>query len=62
MKLAVCELPDGLTLTSSAWLALLERLQLERPDLLILNEMPLGRWIAERTGFDRNTATEWARH
>lgn len=61
MKLAVCELPDGLGLTSPAWLDLLERLQSEKPDLLVLNEMPMGDWIADDYRFDRAKALGFAR-
>ena len=56
MKIAVCELPDGLDLSGAPWLQLIENLQDEKPDLLILNEMPVGDWIAVKRGFDRGTA------
>lgn len=61
MKLAVCELPDGLELGGPAWSRLVERLTREAPDLLVLNEMPMGDWIAERPGFDLAAATRFAR-
>jgi predicted amidohydrolase len=61
MKLAVCELPDGLELGSPAWSRLVERLTTERPDLLILNEMPIGDWIADRRGFDKAAAARFCR-
>jgi N-carbamoylputrescine amidase len=61
MKLAVCELPDGLDLGSSAWSQMVERLTKEAPDLLILNEMPIGDWIADRRGFDKAAALRFVR-
>jgi N-carbamoylputrescine amidase len=51
MKIALCELPDGTDLSSAAWSALVDRLMRELPDLLVLNEMPIGEWIAEETEF-----------
>ena len=60
MKIAVCELPDGLDLSGAPWLQLIENLQDEKPDLLILNEMPVGDWIAVKRGFDRGTALRFA--
>lgn len=59
MKLAVCELPDGLALTDPSWTKLLETLHCEKPDLLILNEMPMGNWIAEKPGFDSEEALKF---
>ncbi|HET7107870.1 MAG TPA: carbon-nitrogen hydrolase family protein [Candidatus Acidoferrum sp.] len=52
MKLSVCQLPDGLSLDHHAWADLLRRIELDRPDLAILNEMPFGPWIATRETFD----------
>ena len=60
MRLAVCELPDGLTLSSPEWMQLVERLEREKPDLLVLNEMPMGDWVAATRGVDRQKAQEFA--
>ena len=46
MKVGVCELEPELTAGSSAWRALADRVSAEKPDLLLLNEMPFGPWIA----------------
>ena len=56
MKLSVCQLPDGLTLDSAAWSDLLNRVEKERPDVAVLNEMPFGAWIAAGNTFDLNLA------
>jgi N-carbamoylputrescine amidase len=61
MKLAVCELPDGLDLDSAVWSRLVERLVEEAPDLLVLNEMPIGDWVADRRGFDKAAALRFVR-
>jgi hypothetical protein len=50
MRLAVCELPDGLTLSSPEWMQLVERLEREKPDLLVLNEMPMAFTVWRNVG------------
>lgn len=52
MKLAVCELPDNLSLQHLAWHDLLARIEQDQPDLAILNEMPFGHWLAGEDVFD----------
>lgn len=52
MKLSVCQLPDGLTLHHPAWADLLRRIEIDRPDIAVLNEMPFGPWIANGESFD----------
>lgn len=52
MKLSVCQLPDGLSLDHPAWADLLRRIEIDRPDIAVLNEMPFGPWIANRDTFD----------
>lgn len=52
MKLSVCQLPDGLTLHHPAWADLLRRIEIDRPGIAVLNEMPFGPWIANGESFD----------
>ncbi|WP_029527900.1 carbon-nitrogen hydrolase family protein [Polaromonas glacialis] len=61
MRLAVCELPDGLELGSPTWLTFIERVGDLDPDLLVLNEMPLGDWIADRRGPNAAVAERFAK-
>jgi len=46
MKVGVCELPAEMEPGSSAWRDFAARVRQGRPDLLLLNEMPFGPWIA----------------
>ena len=52
MNLSVCQLPDGLSPDHPAWADLLRRIEIDRPDLAVLNEMPFGPWVANRETFD----------
>jgi len=52
LKLSACQLPDGLSLDHPAWADLLRRIELDRPDIVVLNEMPFGQWIANGDIFD----------
>jgi N-carbamoylputrescine amidase len=61
MKVALCELPDGLDLSSLAWRGLVDRLTWEAPDLLVLNEMPIGDWIADKSEFRISLAQNFIR-
>lgn len=56
MKLSVCQLPDGLSLDHPRWLDLLRRIETDRPDIAILNEMPFGPWVANSGTFDPGLA------
>jgi N-carbamoylputrescine amidase len=56
LKLSVCQLPDGLSLDHAAWADLLCRIEIDRPDIAVLNEMPFGAWIASRDTFDPKLA------
>jgi N-carbamoylputrescine amidase len=49
---AVCQLPSILDLRDPAWLDLCEQLAHLRPDLLVLNEMPWGPWLAGHPSVD----------
>jgi N-carbamoylputrescine amidase len=56
LKLSICQLPDDLSLEHPAWDDLLRRIDINRPDIAVLNEMPFGPWIANRDTFDPNQA------
>ena len=56
MKLSVCQLPDGLSPEHPEWVDLLRRIENDRPDIAVLNEMPFGAWVADRDTFDSNLA------
>jgi N-carbamoylputrescine amidase len=51
VKLSVCQLPDGVSIEHPAWADLLRRIERDRPDVAVLNEMPFGAWIASRDTF-----------
>ena len=52
LRLSVCQLPDNLSLDHPAWADLLRRIELDPPDMAVLNEMPFGPWIANGDTFD----------
>jgi N-carbamoylputrescine amidase len=56
LKLSVCHLPDGLSLGHPAWADLLRRIENDRPDLTVLNEMPFGPWVASQDTFEPDLA------
>lgn len=56
LKVGVCELPSDLSPDADAWKRLCESVSREAPDLLLLNEMPFGSWIAAGSAFDE---TQW---
>ena len=58
MKVGVCEMPSELRAGCDAWKTLRDRVGDEAPDLLVLNEMPFGRWIASSPSFDEPTWNE----
>ncbi|MCB1625291.1 MAG: carbon-nitrogen hydrolase family protein [Pseudomonadales bacterium] len=55
-RVSVWQLPDNLSLEHPAWHDLVLRVEHERPDLVVLNEMPFGQWIARRDVFDAAAA------
>lgn len=57
MKLSVCQLPDSLSLECPAWADLLQRVENDRPDITVLNEMPFGPWVASQNTFEPELAT-----
>ena len=51
-------MPSELRAGCDAWKTLRDRVGDEAPDLLVLNEMPFGRWIASSPSFDEPTWNE----
>lgn len=58
MKVGVCEMTPELAPGSSEWDALRRTLEREKAELLVLNEMPFGEWVAAVPEFD---ADMWKR-
>jgi N-carbamoylputrescine amidase len=58
MRVTVCELNDNPDMFARDWARLANHLGNERSDLLLLPEMPFGRWFAVSPAFDANV---WAR-
>jgi len=56
MKIAICELPDGMAHHGPAWDEFARRVERSRPDLTLLNEMPFGPWTARLATFDPRLA------
>lgn len=52
----MCQLPDELSITDLAWKRFARRLQADRPDIALLNEMPFGSWVARASEFDDSLA------
>jgi len=52
VKVSVCQLPDELSAGDLAWKRFAQRIERERPDLAVLNEMPFGPWVARENAFD----------
>lgn len=57
IRAAVVEAPDGLMPAGTEWDAMVRAIVAEAPDLLVMNEMPFGPWIAARPGFDSSAAS-----
>lgn len=63
LKVAVCQLPDGLLPHHSAWRHFARRVEAERPAILLLNEMPFGPWLPSEEAFkDELAAASLAAH
>ena len=54
MKITVCELHPEMLPGSEDWKACVSRVRREEPDVLLLNEMPFGPWIAAGEQPDRS--------
>ena len=56
LKVSVCELPNNLSPRHPAWRDLMRRIESDRPAIALLNEMPLGAWIASEATFNDDSA------
>jgi N-carbamoylputrescine amidase len=56
MKIAICQLPDGLAHDSMAWMRFVRRVERAQPDVTLLNELPFGPWTAREAQFDEHLA------
>lgn len=54
---AFVEMPDGLEPQGCAWDHFARTVASSRPDILVMNEMPFGRWLAQKTEFAIEDAT-----
>jgi N-carbamoylputrescine amidase len=54
MKLAVCEIPSGMVPRDEIWRQFARQVQKLHPDILLLNEMPFGAWLAASGTKDDN--------
>jgi N-carbamoylputrescine amidase len=54
---AFVEMPDGLEPRGGAWDHFAGTVASSRPDILVMNEMPFGRWLAQKTKFSIEDAT-----
>lgn len=52
-RIGVCEMHPELRPDTPAWRRLIADLEAGHPDVLLLNELPFGPWIAARECFDR---------
>jgi N-carbamoylputrescine amidase len=52
VKISVCQLPDELSTSDLAWKRIARRIENDRPDIALLNEMPFGPWLARDDAFD----------
>jgi N-carbamoylputrescine amidase len=56
MKISVCQLPDELSSSDLAWKRFARRVDSDRPDIALLNEMPFGPWVSRENQFDESVA------
>jgi predicted amidohydrolase len=56
LKISVCQLTDNLSPGQPAWRDLLRRIESHRPDVVLLNEMPFGPWLATEATFTADSA------
>jgi N-carbamoylputrescine amidase len=56
VKISVCQLPDELSTDDLAWKRFAQRIGRERPDVVLMNEMPFGPWVAREQAFDAHLA------
>ncbi len=53
MKVTFIESSDNLLHSGTEWENLQHKINIEQPDILITNEMPFGRWLAEKKTFNK---------
>ncbi|MCB4767665.1 carbon-nitrogen hydrolase family protein [Ancylobacter sp. Lp-2] len=58
MRVAFVQWPDGLVPSSPEWQALASDIEAAGPDILVTNQLPFGRWIAESPRYDEKVAAE----
>ncbi|ESQ82477.1 carbon-nitrogen hydrolase family protein [Asticcacaulis benevestitus] len=56
MKIAFVEWPEGLSVDHGEWQRLMCSIQAAEIDLLVTNELPFGRWIADERSFSEDLA------
>jgi N-carbamoylputrescine amidase len=56
MKIGICQLPDRLSPHDPAWRRLALHIEQTRPDVMVLNEMPFGSWVARSSAYDADVA------
>jgi len=61
IKVAFVELPEGLMPGTDAWEQFAQRVGAARPDVLVMNELPFGAWIAASPQYDDAVAAESVR-
>ena len=64
LRIAFVEWPEGLSTDDPLWDELKDSVTVARPDILITNELPFGRWLADSAVFSREEAhpSDRARH
>jgi predicted amidohydrolase len=56
LKVSICQLPDNLSPGDPAWSDLVQHVRCERPDIALLNELPIGPWLASEARFEEGSA------
>jgi N-carbamoylputrescine amidase len=56
MRVAFVEWPEGLSTGEARWAQVKESVSAAGPDILVTNELPFGRWIAEGATFSEEEA------
>ena len=46
MKIAICESSPDMVVGDESWQRLVSDVKTAKPDLLLLNEMPFGKWVS----------------
>jgi N-carbamoylputrescine amidase len=56
LRVAFVEWPEALLIDDTHWQTLSDSVMAARPDILVTNELPFGRWIAEASAFSDHEA------